>query len=178
MIYFSCVALLASAIFFFFLSSPASKHLCQWLAWCPGPEGGRSGNAARAAAHPPRPGRVLQSHCDGHASATLISTSVLIGRLECHAPRAQSSNAPAGQRGPLPAITDRGGDCLFQCAGEARESAKVPNDCPRVNKKQTSSPFFFFDVLYVRALFSDAVAQSHLKAFCAPNITRGNQSKQ
>lgn len=29
-----------------------------------------------------------------------------------------------------------------------------------------------FDVLYVRALFSDAVVKSHLKAFCAPNITR------
>lgn len=42
-----------------------------------------------------------------------------------------------------------------------------------------------FDVLYVRALFSDAVVKSHLKAFCAQHNEEGggrgeggHQSKQ
>lgn len=129
----------------------------------------RSGTAARAAADVHS--RWAKSRTR-QARATLISTSVIIGQLECHAMWAQSSNALPGQGGrsllllirlPVPACTG--------CQGN-RQSAKSLSS---VNNKKTTS---IFDALYVCVLFSDAVAQSHLKAFCVPNITTGNQSKQ
>lgn len=107
------------------------------------------------------------------ARATLISTSVITGQLECHAMRAQTSNALPGQGGrsllllirlPVPACA--------ACQGNGHSVKSLSS----VNKKSRHPSRF--DALYARVLFSDAVAQSHLKAFCVPNITTGNQSKQ
>ena len=127
------------------LRHPPPQHLnilCQWLAWCPGPGGGgQSGNAAKAAAHPPRPGVVLQSHCDQEASTTLISMSVVIGLLECHAPWAQSSNASTGQRGRSLQLLI---GLLVPARRRGQRERQSAKSLSSVNKKQTSSFLMFY----------------------------------
>lgn len=70
-IYFSCVALLAAAIFFSL--SPASKLLCQWLTWCPGPEGEEGKPSQSSCTSTPTQAKSSSRE----ARATLISTSVI-----------------------------------------------------------------------------------------------------
>jgi len=110
-----------------------------------------------------------QSSCDGEAGAPFEQ------HVRPHRPALNVTfREPSRLMLQLAAPCNNRSRCSFQGGGEARECAKVPNDCPRVNKKQTSS---FFDVLYVRALFSDVVARSHLKVFLCSQHNKGEPIK-
>lgn len=137
-------------IFFYLFSSllPASKlfvPVVRLVARGPGEGvgggGWHGGSLARAAARPPRPGKVLQSRCDREARAALISASDVIGQLECHAPWAQSSNAPAGQQGHSLQLRMGGWwwGLLVPARRRGHGERQSAKSLSAVNKKQTSS---------------------------------------